>query len=364
MSLLEAHQLNIAEKGFQPDAAQIEVARVLDIIHDRLLKAGSESVLSRFWKWLQRGSTESQPTGLYLWGGVGRGKTYLMDLFFEHLPFEDKLRMHFHRFMLRVHMEMTALAGTVNPLETVADHLAAQGRVLCFDEFFIEDVADAMILGELLGALFDRGVTLVATSNVEPSRLYENGLQRRRFLPVIERIDRHMRVMHLDGGLDYRLRVLTRANIYHWPSSDRADLSLEECFGALAPGTPTVGAVIEVNGRKIQTRQKSDDVVWFDFVEICDGPRGQNDYIELSREFHAVVISGVPRFEENRDDQARRFISLIDEFYDRNVKVVLSAEVAAYDLYRGQRLRLEFERTSSRLLEMQSLEYLRRSHRP
>lgn len=364
MSLLEAHKLNIAEKGFQPDVPQMEVARVLEMIHDRLLKKRSEFVLSRFWTWLQSGSSQPPTTGLYLWGGVGRGKTYLMDLFFEHLPFEDKLRMHFHRFMLRVHMEMTELAGTVNPLQTVADRLTEEGRVLCFDEFFVEDVADAMILGELLGALFDRGVTLVVTSNIAPSRLYENGLQRRRFLSAIERIDRHMRVMHLDDGADYRLRALTRANIYYWPSSDKADLSLAECFVSLAPEVTTIGAVIEVNGRDIQTRQKADDVVWFDFVEICDGPRSQNDYIELSREFHTVVISDVPRFEENRDDQARRFISLIDEFYDRNVKLVLSAEGAPNDLYGGQRLRLEFERTSSRLLEMQSIEYLRRSHRP
>jgi len=364
MSLLEAHKLNISEKGFQLDVAQGEVVRALEKIRQRLLKERAGFVLGRFWRWLRCGSTQTQLTGLYLWGDVGRGKTYLMDLFFDNLPFEDKLRMHFHRFMLRVHRDMTELAGTANPLKTVADRLAEEGRVLCFDEFFVEDIADAMILAELLEALFDRGVTLVVTSNIAPRRLYQNGLQRRRFLPAIERIARHMCVMHLDDGPDYRLRVLTRANIYHWPFSDRADLSLAECFVSLAPEKPTIGAVIEVNGREIRTRQKSDNVVWFDFVEICDGPRSQIDYIELSREFHTVLISDVPRFKENLEDQARRFISLIDEFYDRNVKVVLSAEVAPHELYDGQRLRLEFERTRSRLIEMQSLEYLSRSHRP
>ena len=363
MSPLEAHNQNIAARSFQHDDAQMAAAGELDRVYHRLILGKAESAMSRLWRRIRR-QPAAMPKGLYLWGGVGRGKTYLMDLFFECLPFQSKHRMHFHRFMLRVHAELNELEGVANPMLTVADRLAAEATVLCFDELFVSDIADAMLLGELLGALLDRGVTLVATSNVEPARLYENGLQRRRFLPTIERLTEHMKVQHLADGVDYRLRVLTRANIYHWPSSDETDASLEECFVALAPELPSVNEVIEVNGRNIQTRRRADDVVWFDFREICDGPRSQNDYVELSREFHAVIISDVPRLDGKREDQARRFISLVDEFYDRNVKVILSAAADVEDLYHGGRLHLEFERTQSRLREMQSVEYLSRTHKP
>ena len=221
-----------------------------------------------------------------------------------------------------------------------------------------------MILGELVGALLDRGVTLVCTSNVEPRRLYENGLQRRRFLPAIERIETGMRVLHLDGGTDHRLRVLSNADTYQWPLSEAAEARLAECFAALAPHPPREAERLEVNGRELRTRRRTDDVAWFDFSELCEGPRSQNDYVELSREFHAVVLSAVPVFDRAREDAARRFIGLVDELYDRNVKLVLSAQAGIEGLYQGERLRAEFERTASRLREMQSLEYLGRSHKP
>ncbi len=301
--------------------------------------------------------------GLYLWGGVGRGKTMLMDLFYECQPVDDRQRMHFHRFMQRVHRELRELAGTVDPLQRVAERFAEESRLLCFDEFFVSDIGDAMILAELLAGLFSRGVTLVATSNVAPDHLYENGLQRRRFLPAIDLLKRHTRVVNVDGEVDYRLRVLERARIYHAPLDAAAERGMEESFAALAPDEPEVDVVLEIEGRPVRALAVSEDVAWFEFSELCEGPRSQNDYIELSRVYHAVLVSNVRRFTSRNEDAARRFISLVDEFYDRNVKLILSAEVPISELYAGERLRFEFQRTESRLLEMQSHDYLRETHR-
>ena len=332
----------------------MQAVSALDAVHGRLVRQRT-----RLWHRLRR--RRSAPAGLYLWGGVGRGKTYLMDLFFECLPFEEKLRLHFHRFMRRVHGELKALERVANPLTHVAERMAGEGRVLCFDEFFVTDIGDAMILGELLGALFDRGVTVVATSNVEPARLYENGLQRRRFLPAIERIESHMRILHVRDGIDYRLRVLAAADTYLHPASDATDQRLAEAFAALAPHAEK-DVSIEVNGRRIAATGAGDGVAWFDFSGICAGPRSANDYIEISREFHTVLVSGVPRFDADSEDVARRFVALVDEFYDRGVNLMLSASCEIGDLYRGRRLHLEFERTQSRLREMRSAEYLARTH--
>ena len=330
----------------------------LDAIHRRLVRQHRRS-----WPWLRLRPRAPATTGLYLWGGVGRGKTYLVDLFFECLPFAAKHRMHFHRFMLRVHGELTELQGAPNPLAHVAERIAAEGRVLCFYEFSVSDIGDAMILGELLGALFDRGVTVVATSNVEPSRLYENGLQRRRFLPAIERIETHMKVLRIVDGVDYRLRVLASADIYLHPASEETDRRLAASFAALAPHGEA-GTSIEVNGRRIPVRGVGDGAAWFDFRDICDGPRSAIDYIEVSREFHTVLVSNVPGFDADSEDIARRFIALVDEFYDRGVNLVLSAACDIGCLYRGQLLRMEFERTRSRLREMRSPAYLGRTHKP
>lgn len=298
-----------------------------------------------------------------MWGGVGRGKTVLMDLFFESLPFDAKRRMHFHRFMQYVHRELKALGGVSDPLLNVADRFAAEVRVICFDEFFVSDIGDAMILGELMAALFERGVTLVATSNIPPDGLYENGLQRSRFVPAIAMLKAHTTVLNVDGGTDYRLRVLERAEIYHYPLDEAADASLGASFIALAPDPPQDNVTLDIEGRPIQARRCAEDVVWFDFAAICDGPRSQNDYIELARIFHAVIISDVPQFTRRTEDLARRFISLVDEFYDHSVKLILSAEVGLESLYQGERLSFEYERTKSRLLEMQSHDYLAEIHR-
>ncbi|MCB1844088.1 MAG: AFG1 family ATPase, partial [Halioglobus sp.] len=316
------------------------------------------------WLGRWRGTAREPERGLYLWGGVGRGKTYLMDMFFDSLPFERKLRVHFHRFMQRVHTELGDLKGEKNPLERVAERLASEARVVCFDEFFVTDIGDAMILGGLMESLFARGVTLVATSNIEPRHLYENGLQRQRFLPVIALLERHTRVLNVDAGTDYRLRTLQQAELYHYPLDQGADSSLEDSFSRLAPEPGKHWERIEINRRYLTVRRLAEDVAWFDFAELCDGPRSQNDYIELARIFHAVLISGVPEFVPDIDDQARRFINLVDEFYDRNVKLVLAAAKPLLELYAGGRLGFEFQRTISRLQEMQSYDYLAREHRP
>lgn len=363
MSPKESYARSLEGAGMVRDAAQERAVDALDDLYRRLLAAPPRPSL---WERLKAGfgrPCREPVRGLYMWGGVGRGKTWLMDLFHDSLPFEAKLRMHFHRFMRRVHHDLRSLAGERNPLQGVADRFAADARVLCFDEFFVSDITDAMILGELLDALFSRGVTLVATSNIPPRELYRDGLQRRRFLPAIDLLERHTETLNVDGGTDYRLRSLERAEIYHTPLDAGADASLAASFSKLAPAEPVVGEVLEVEGRPIPTRMRADDVVWFDFEALCAGPRSQNDYIELAREFHAVLVSDVPRFTARIDDQARRFISLVDEFYDRGVKLILSAAAPLESLYAGERLAFEFERTRSRLLEMQSREYLARLHR-
>jgi cell division protein ZapE len=309
-------------------------------------------------------SNEVVPAGLYFWGGVGRGKTYLMDLFFECLPVERKLRLHFHRFMQRIHNELTRLQGEQNPLVKIADDLSKSCSVICLDEFFVKDITDAMILAGLLEALFERGVVLVTTSNIEPSGLYKDGLQRARFLPAIALLEKHTQIVNVDGGVDYRLRTLEQAELFHSPLDDEAFSSLERSFVQLAPEQVHLEEVVEILGRPLQTVMCADDIVWFDFTTLCDGPRSQNDYIELAKLYHAVLLSNVPVMSEKTDDQARRFINLIDEFYDRNVKLIISAESDIQDLYGGGRLSFEFERTQSRLLEMQSHEYLAREHKP
>jgi cell division protein ZapE len=359
----QRYQSDLEREDFSHDPAQKGAVLLLQDLYERLLAqspraAGLRGLIGRF-----RREKPEPELGLYLWGGVGRGKTYLMDTFYECLPFSRKLRVHFHRFMQRVHRELAELEGEKNPLEIVAGNLAAESRVICFDEFFVTDIGDAMILGGLMEALFARGVTLVATSNIEPHNLYENGLQRQRFLPAIALIEKYTQVINVDAGTDYRLRALQQAELYHYPLDEGADRSLEDSFRRLALGAGQNWERIEINRRYLTCRRVSDDVAWFDFAELCDGPRSPSDYIELARIFHAVLISGVPAFTPDQNDQARRFISLVDEFYDRNVKLVLAAATPLLELYQGGQLEFEFQRTISRLQEMQSFDYLAREHR-
>ncbi|MEM7096880.1 MAG: cell division protein ZapE [Pseudomonadota bacterium] len=360
-----ARYLQKVESGeISAEPAQREVMQLLDDLFVALNREAPEpTLLDRVKNVFSKPEQPEPIKGLYVWGGVGRGKTMLMDMFFEALPPNRRMRLHFHRFMKRVHDRLNHWGGVANPLVKVAEEFAAEADVLCFDEFFVTDIGDAMILAEVLTALFDLGVTLVATSNVEPSRLYENGLQRRRFLPAIDLINQRTHVYHVVDGVDFRLRALEQAEIYHWPLGDAAEDSLRNSFMSLAPDTPVEGEILTIEGREIPTRMVADDVVWFEFADLCQGPRSQNDYIELAMVYHAVLMSNVPIMDTKIEDAARRFISLVDEFYDHGVKLIISAEASITDIYQGERLRFEFERTQSRLLEMQSHEYLAGSHR-
>ena len=349
-----------------PDPAQQQVIELLQARYVQLMQNPPQrpSTFRRLLAGFNMGGAQARTTaqGLYLWGGVGRGKTMMMDMFCSALPAKRRQRMHFHRFMRRVHDALGRYSGRANPLLSVADEIAGAGDVLCFDEFFVSDIGDAMILGEVMTALFQRGVTLVATSNVEPANLYENGLQRSRFLPAIDAIYRHCEVHHIDAGQDFRLRALQQAKLYHFPLNEHAQLSMQENFAALAAEEAKSDVSLSIENRPIRAHKVAGDVVWFDFVNICEGPRSQNDYIELATLFTTVLISNVPVLDATREDAARRFISLVDEFYDRRVKLILSADEGIANLYQGQRLSFEFQRTQSRLLEMQSESYLGEPH--
>ena len=364
-SLRDLYSREARVRGFQPDAAQLNAISKLEALSKRLIehRPEEESLSRRLFRKLTFSSANDSVPGLYLWGGVGRGKTFLMDLFYQSLPFDEKRRRHFHRFMHDVHAELKTLKSQEAPLEIVAEHLAGQARVLCFDELYVSDIADAMILGNLFESLIERGVTLVITSNQPPRELYKNGLQRQRFLPAIALIEKHTEVLNVDSGVDYRLRQLTQAGTYLSSEDPQTLHRLEALFRELSEGEQS-GGVIDIEGRPIPVIRASDTAVWFDFGAVCEGPRSQTDYIEIAREYQSVIVSGVPVFDSTRDDAARRFLALVDELYDRNVNLVLSAATKPQGLYRGERLRQEFPRAVSRLIEMQSEEYLSRHHRP
>jgi cell division protein ZapE len=362
-TLREIYERQIAERGFRADPAQVAVVGRLEALRSRLIAADrtSRSIRGRLFRSLKT-HPAAPVRGIYLWGPVGRGKTWLMDLFFRSLPFQERRRRHFHRFMHDVHSELKSLRELESPLETVAERLAATTRVLCFDELFVSDIADAMILGGLFDGLFRRGVTLVATSNVPPQDLYRNGLQRQRFLPAIELIERHTEIVAAEGDRDYRLRQLTQAGTYLASGDSNTDKRLRALFAELSDHAEAADGVVEIEGRPIPVVCQSERAVWFEFEALCNGPRSQDDYIEIARNYQSVVVSDVPVMDAMRDDEARRFIALIDELYDRCVKLVVSAAAPPDGLYRGERLLLEFQRTASRLTEMQSEEYLVRGH--
>lgn len=357
---LQRYTQDRRQPGFVADSSQEQAVGHLQRLYEGLCEAGPIQTPGLLGRWL--GKRREPPPGLYFWGGVGRGKTYLMDTFFECLPFADKERVHFHRFMRGVHAELAGMDRQADPLKVIAKRLAKRTRVLCLDEFIVIDIGDAMLLAGLLAGLFEEGVTLVVTSNTPPHQLYRNGLQRARFVPAIELIQRQTAVVNVDGGIDYRLRALERAEIYHYPLDAGADRSLRGTFDNVAPDAGEADVVLNIEGRPIRTVRHADGVAWFEFSELCDGPRGTGDYIELARCYQTVLLSKVPRLDGGRDDEARRFISLVDEFYDRNVKMVISAEVAVDELYAGSRLAAEFQRTRSRLHEMQSHDYLALPH--
>ena len=355
----QRYEAELLRLGFQRDPAQEKAVAALDQLQARLLAAPTAPPWRRL-----LGRPAPAPKGLYLWGGVGRGKTWLMDCFYDGLPFEDKLRLHFHRFMHEVHAALKKLPDERDPLAKVADGFRARARVICFDEFFVSDITDAMLLSRLFQHLFASGMVLVATSNVPPDELYKNGLQRERFLPAIRLLKQYTQVMNVDGGTDYRLRHMQGTELFYVPAGPAADAHLETMFSRLAGHRQGETGTLTVNERPIATRRHAAGVAWFGFPALCDGPRSQEDYIEIARGFHAVLLSDIPQLTADTEDAARRFIALVDEFYDRRVKFVASAAVSMDALYAGKRLGFEFQRARSRLTEMQTKEYLSLPHLP
>jgi len=359
---LSRYQQDLAQPDFLPDPAQRLAVENLQRLYDDLLneKPVELGFLTKI------GLTKPKPKrpvqGLYFWGGVGRGKTYLVDTFYDCLPFPQKRRMHFHRFMQRIHAERKELRDQEDPLVIIGTRLAKEIRVLCFDEFVVHDVADAVILARLMKVLFAQGVSLVATSNVEPKNLYKGGLQRELFLPAIDMIYQFTDVVNIDSGIDYRLRFLDKAETYFTPINATAEKGMQYNFDHLAPDKGIANASIEIEGRELISVRRADGVIWFTFDELCDGPRSQADYIELAMCFHSILLSGVPIMGRLHEDQARRFINMVDVFYDHNVKLIVAAQAPVSNLYEGSRNAFEFERTMSRLQEMQSHDYLALEH--
>ncbi|MFI8316249.1 cell division protein ZapE [uncultured Kosakonia sp.] len=361
----------LKEGSHQPDDVQKEAVTRLDTIYQQLIAEQeptqqSGGLMAKFSKLLgKRDSASREPVrGLYMWGGVGRGKTWLMDLFYHSLPGERKQRLHFHRFMLRVHEELTSLQGQSDPLEIVADRFKAQTDVLCFDEFFVSDITDAMLLGGLMKALFARGITLVATSNIPPDELYRNGLQRARFLPAIEAIKQFCDVMNVDAGIDYRLRTLTQAHLWLSPLNEQTTQQMDKLWLALAGAPRSHAPELEINHRPLATLGVENQTLAVSFATLCVDARSQHDYIALSRLFHTVMLFDVPVMTTLMENEARRFIALVDEFYERHVKLAVSAAAPLHEIYQGERVKFEFQRCLSRLQEMQSEEYLKREHMP
>ena len=352
-------------QSIQFDQDQIALINEFDRLGQALESTATDRSLIGRIKDQLFGPTTEAVKGLYIWGGVGRGKTYLMDIFFDAVRIEQKTRRHFHRFMQDVHSELHSLKNEQNPLTIVAKNMRSHTKLICFDEFFVSDIADAMVLGTLFTELFARGVTLVATSNVPPDGLYENGLQRERFLPAIDALKTNTVVLEMNGESDYRLRVLEQVEFFHSPLGEAAEAKLARYFTEISSESRAdQKKPLEINSRVIETRRRSDGVVWFTFDTICGGPRSAADYIEIARCFHTVIVDSVPQFSTQTENEARRFIALVDELYDHNVKLILSAETSLSSLYQGKRLAFEFQRTESRLIEMQSRDYLGRPHIP
>jgi cell division protein ZapE len=368
LSPLDKYNQDLTRDDFLYDEAQENAVKNLQRLYEDLQNKplpvkGFKKVLNR-WKRIVSQSETKTIQGLYFWGGVGRGKTYLVDTFYDCLPFENKMRVHFHRFMHRVHQELKTLTGQADPLKIIAKRFADETCIICFDEFFVSDITDAMILGSLFEELFAHNVTLVATSNIIPNDLYRNGLQRERFLPAINLINQHCDVVNVDSGIDYRLRTLEQAEIFHSPLDTKASENLAEYFIKLSvtPGSKNVD--IAINGRPLLAIEESDGIVHFDFSVLCESARSQTDYMELSRLYHTVLLANVKQMSVEREDAARRFIALVDEFYERNVKLIISAEVDMENLYSHGGLVFEFKRCLSRLQEMQSHDYLASKHLP
>ena len=357
-AMLGALDAQFRARGIVPDDAQQDAADRLQCLYDELV-AFKHQRRTRLRKLLVK---PPLPRGVYLWGGVGRGKSLLMDCFFDTVPYQRKRRVHFHAFMREVHERLRHCKSETDPLLKVADGVARQTRLMCFDEFHVSDIADAMILGRLMEALIDRGVVFCLTSNYPPDGLYPGGLQRHNFLPTIALLNAKLDVIEVDGGVDYRLRLLEKAEVYHVPADEAGERKLESAFFELAGGEGHARPVA-VLGRALAVRRRAIGVIWFDFATLCGGPRSQNDYLDIARRYQTVFLSGVPRMTREMANEARRLTWLVDVFYDHKVKLLMTAACAADDLYREGPNAQEFPRTVSRLTEMRSREYLSTAHR-
>jgi len=358
MSVKNVYERELAERGYRSDPAQLRAVEALDRCA-REWTDFKERRSNAFKKLINRPPV---PRGVYLYGGVGRGKSFLMDCFFSAVPLKRKTRLHFHEFMREVHRELADLQGTVNPLDKLGERIAKRYRLICFDEFHVADITDAMILHRLLDALFDNGVGFVTTSNFKPDDLYPGGLHRDRILPAIELLKGKLEVLNVDHGVDYRRRAMEHVKLYHTPLGAAADADMNEAFTRLA-ATHDESHVLHIEAREIRARRKAGGVVWFDFRTLCGGPRSQNDYLEIATQFHTLLLSDVPYMPVRMASEARRFTWLVDVLYDRKVKLIMSAQVPPEALYTEGPLAHEFPRTVSRLQEMQSAEYLSLDHR-
>lgn len=353
MSVRQLYEAALAERGYRSDPAQLRAIDALERCETEWAdyKARRSNAITKLLR------HPPLPRGVYMYGGVGRGKSFLMDCFFNAVPLQRKTRLHFHEFMREVHRELQDLKGTVNPLEELGERIARRHRLICFDEFHVADVTDAMILHRLLDSMFRHRVSIVSTSNFHPDGLYPNGLHRDRILPAIELLKDKLEIVNVDDGTDYRRRTLEQVQIYHTPLGPQADSAMDKAFTRLAEARDE-DPVLFIEHRELRARRRAGGVVWFDFKVLCGGPRSQNDYLELASQFHTVLLSDVPQMPPRLASEARRFTWLVDVLYDRRVKLILSAAVPAEQLYTDGPLAHEFPRTVSRLHEMQSAEFL------
>jgi cell division protein ZapE len=349
----QAYDAELAARGYQSDPAQLRAVEALDRCADEWADYKAQRS-NAFKKLINRPDI---PRGVYMYGGVGRGKSFLMDCFYNVVPLRRKTRLHFHEFMREVHRELADLQGTVNPLDELGLRMSKRYRLICFDEFHVADITDAMILHRLLSALFTNGVGFVTTSNFKPDDLYPGGLHRDRILPAIELLNERLEVISVDNGTDYRRRTMEQMRLYLTPNGAAADKEMRDAFERIAESADE-NPVLHIESREIHARRKAGGVVWFDFKTLCGGPRSQNDYLEIASQFHTVLLSDVPYMPVRMASEARRFTWLVDVFYDRRVKLIMSAEVPPEALYTEGPLAHEFPRTVSRLNEMQSAEFL------
>jgi len=356
--MLDAYKNLLDARGYVADAAQLTAASALQDLYANLLsfKVDRSSTFKRLL------TPPKPPKGVYFWGGVGRGKSFLMDCFYDSVPYRRKKRIHFHAFMQQIHRDLERYKGEADPVVKVAEQIAREVRLLCFDEFHVSDIADAMILSRLMEGLFAKGVILVMTSNYPPDLLYPNGLHRESFLPTIALLNKYLDVFEVEAGVDYRLRALEQVEIFHYPADAAAEKKMSEYFRVVAGEEGKKGGQVEILGRKVETLRRGHGVIWFDFRTLCGGPRSQNDYLEIARAYHTVLLSHIPKMTQHQASEARRFTWLVDVFYDHKVKLIATADCAPNALYTEGTQASEFARTVSRLTEMHSKEYLALPH--